>query len=265
MQGSQLKTGAPKIIPILRDAVKRYISHFYYFFEPEHHSAVLEQPVEKLENELTAEMGVNKTEAAMREFLRSEVFRKTVFLSLEKFEEGLAALHLHCGWPLKELLSFYVRCISCVQEFHRWDGLEVHSPGKVSQELEDDLRSENRLDDMLVKAAQEKWEAVEAEAGGVLQAVTAEIHRQQGLLGEYCNRVVETNAAYAEHPGCLWLSLSDMEYEKLVDPNTGEVHPDTVVPPLESIHDGVPDITVRQMMDGFDKLYTHVVLEGSDM
>eukprot|EP00873_Tetraselmis_striata_P002711 jgi/Tetstr1/422975/TSEL_013753.t1 len=250
-------------ITILRDAVTRYISHFYYFFHPANRGAVLGQPDGPPENLLTWEMGVEKTDPAMQEFLRSEVFRRTVFLSLERLEEGLAALHLHCGWPLKELLSINVQCSSCAKEFRRWDGQVIHSPGEVPPKVQYDLRARNWLDDVLVRAAQEKWAAVEAEAGEVLPAVAGEIHRQQGLLSTYCNEAVVTNEAFAAFPGCLWLSLSDMEYEKLVDPSTGEVHPDTVVKPFRAIHDGVPDITVQQMMDGFDEMYQQVVLAGS--
>eukprot|EP00873_Tetraselmis_striata_P034087 jgi/Tetstr1/454351/TSEL_041258.t1 len=252
-------------ITIVRDAVARFVSHFYYFVKPNLPKAELLSGGWRAHNKLAADMGVNNLTAA-RSFLHSDAFRRTVFLSLEAMDEGLAALHLHCGWPLNELLYIKIRCASCGEKLLSWNGRPVpHRRENITRELEARMRHDNQLDDLVVKAARQKWAPVQAAGGAVLQNAAREIRRQSDLLNEHCSAVKRAQGSLDSQPGCHWLSLTDAQYESLVDQATGEVNPDALVRPARwhsarhREHTSLPRYTVREMMDGYDALYAQVV------
>ena len=61
-----------------------------------------------------------------------------MFLSLERFNEGLAALHLHCGWPIKDLT--HLHDVTGAKALPRWDGRVVKPPEETSPEVVEMIR-----------------------------------------------------------------------------------------------------------------------------
>lgn len=212
---------------------------------------------------MTREIGVHNEEA-LDYFLASEVFNQTVFILSEKFDEGMAALHLHCGWPIKELLSISSNCANCGHLLYRWDGKAVPKAGAITEDTRSLLLEKNRLDVKLYDAAASKWEAVRQRGGKQLADAMAEVQRQNRILQDYCDSKIRFNRAdeWASSPGCLWLTLDGYEYELTVTPE-GYVDWSAEVVLLPS-HTGEAlqaktNITVKQMSDDFNGMYRRLI------
>lgn len=247
---------SPGKITILRDPVDRYISHFNFFERLNARGAKLGESGGF--NRQAYEMGVHESEGVpgLEKLKKSRLWRDTVFVLLEHLDEGLAALHVHCGWPLKDLAYTATLCASC-GNLIRTDGILIPKPEPVTEEQRVELREKNYLDQMLVDAASEKWEDVRRRGGAALYVATLELKRQQKLIAEYCKSRVKHVTDYASYPGCFWLAMSDLEYERTVSPD-GIVYGETSVKPAME-HRGLPLITVQQMMDDYDRMYEQLM------
>ena len=275
-------SGDPGLLTILRDPADRFVSEFYYSMG--HRKTTVTQHGNV--NRMAADICGAKTPDELKECLSSELFERTVFLLKERLNEGLAALHLHCGWPIKWLTSIGSNCASCGHTLRRFDCQLVPPPRPLDEAQKEELEQKHNLDRTLYEAALRKWEAIEERAGQHrLTGAAAEIRRQQGILSDYCHKLVDGASSpmvWAEHPGCLWLTLEDMEYESTVS-SRGYVDMDakiTLMPnhsrgygihqprakPGEVDHWGprcrfYTNVTVRDMVDDYGRMYD--VLIGS--
>jgi len=257
----------PGLLTIVRDPVSRFISEFYY-------SAVAQGvPRTALtsfndQNRMARDLGYGGPKL-LDDFLSSQEFEDTVFLIAEKLDEGMAALHLHCGWPIKDLLSIPSNCANCGSVLRRYDGKVVPKATPISEETRDMLLKKNSLDDTLYKRALAKWEAVEERAGRErLADVVAELRRQRQILQDFCHRRVKGGMAadWVRAPGCLWLTLADTEYERTVmsDGYVGWYSRINLAP----MHTGLlirepTNVTVKDMVDAYNRMYSALISHNS--
>lgn len=195
-----------------------------------------------------------KSKLELSQFLKAEVFRNTVFLVLEHFNEGMAALHLHCGWPIKELMYLKSHCSDCGHVLRRWDGRTVPPKTDATAEEIELVKGVNTLDSILYNVSVQTWERIRQRGGQSLAAATAEYSRQLDILNDYCSSVVRLPSEYADHPGCFWLALNPREYSSAVN-SQGFVTPNAVVKP-NTEHFGLREkFPVKEMLFAYNTLY----------
>ena len=248
---------------IVREPVSRYVSEFYYIAMARGHNK--NSILNSVANHMSEQMGYGN-DVAMDSFVASQDFRDIVFFITEKLDQGLAALHLDCGWPIKDLLSGPSNCANCGRVMRRWDGKIVPKADPITEDTRAAIVQRNLLDKKLYTAATAKWDEVAERGGQRLKDVEVEIKRQKKILSDHCQeKVYKENQAplWNDNPGCLWLSLGDIEYERTVN-SEGYVDLETKIALMpehsERRHTGMmTNISISSMIKSYDMMYEELI------
>jgi len=250
----------PSLLTIVRDPVKHFISHFFYFSKEEKNADNLKNYTSRhafQANEMIARTNSPSLMARrLRDFVQSKLFNSTFFLIAEHLAEGLAALQLHCGWSYRDMAFGHVHCAAC------WDSkLASRSKQADPSSLEmaagtyKAIHKKTWADAIVYKAALKKWEDIQRRGGELLQSTGRELSRRNAVLDEHCRSIVQGAEQFREHPGCLWMVLHPKEFYALLGPDNRVRMNATFTPTNE--HEGYPNglIQAWEMMQGFNKMY----------
>ena len=272
-------------VQVLREPLSRQISHFFYFnaghLRPE--QLLDGREINRLlsehdpgtahstrTNEFFPETRLQDTQMRLghvNRLIRSGLFNRTVFLTLENFSEGIAALHLHCGWPLKDLAYGKIHCAEC------WDTkLAVKSPNahlvsaaakhKLSNATKAHIAEKLAPDAALYAAAQQSWETIRQRGGEQLAAAARELERRNAVVDDYCLQRVTTAEHVLSYPECLWLSLHPLEFISFAGRDGRLGGGNAFMPSKE--HLGFPEgkIPARKIMTDYNAMYERLFPGG---
>ena len=192
---------------VVREPVSRFISHFYYYGwspyatmstargERPHQTVDINQrmlnyyPASQAA-ELLGLPGTPEDAAHAQQLLQlqaEELLDSSLVLLTEQLLEGVAAMHLHCGWPLRHLAFARVHCADC------WDTklaasasaatAESASHGRlgpvpppianpvVTAETQMEISRRTAADGVVYGAAKARWDDVKQRAPGDIKQV----------------------------------------------------------------------------------------------
>ena len=190
---------------VVREPVSRFISHFYYYGwspyatisssrggRPHQMVDVNRQMLNYFPSSQAAELlgipGTPEGAAHAQQLLQlqaEELLDGSLVLLTEQLLEGVAALHLHCGWPLRHLAFARVHCADC------WDtklaasssaiaaaaqGRLGHAPPPIANpvvtaETQMEISRRTAPDGVVYGAAKARWDIVKQRAPGDIKQV----------------------------------------------------------------------------------------------
>ena len=289
---------------MVREPVSRQISHYFYYgyeswLEDVNEGLLRYRPrqVPSQAQELV-QWSTSELSQRTRIWVRSRQFQQTFLVVMERLAESVAALHLHCGWPMRELYFGRVHCKTCwdvevakkglgSDEGHEGYGTMMMSPQasvraeammadtseqtrNVTRETREALGRSLEADGVLYEAAVAKLEGVVKRGGERLAAAARELTRRNAIVEEHCRREVVAPEDFAAHPGCLWIALLPKEFYALYQNTTDgrvdltrryEIHVNSAE------HNGLHRVMERgisaaQMLQAYNQMYSALIGDG---
>jgi hypothetical protein len=206
--GSVLGTDNFTMMASVREPVSRYVSHLKYFTFPDMLASTGRKWTTK--EVLEAKLNVNVigcvfgiyTEEAAHEFVKSALFKRTLFLPSEHYPKAVAMVMARCGWELQH--SAFMKNNPTVSN---WD-----VPVK---EYAKEMAAANSIDMIIYSAAlqqfHEQWEA----AGNLATMQMARLARCNKELRSHCGQ-----AAWRT-PECRWYTVDDNDFYNVIKTQKG--------------------------------------------
>eukprot|EP01104_Vermistella_antarctica_P014634 TRINITY_DN463_c1_g2_i1.p1 TRINITY_DN463_c1_g2~~TRINITY_DN463_c1_g2_i1.p1 ORF type:complete len:495 (+),score=84.84 TRINITY_DN463_c1_g2_i1:145-1629(+) len=205
-------------LTIVRDPVKRYISHWNFFSRPVGGSPSLEgfTNSRKNTNYMCHDFGVNNEED-LKSFIAEGFDEFPIMLILDRMAESLLAMKRLYHWRLTEDILHLKNLDSCRPGQKRWDGKLLKCPPK-KESLDSDLlhkiESANSMDMRIYEEANRRLDAIIASQGPGFQEELREFEATLSALSGFC-------AADRKHPRCAPYVMGDLVYEECINKASG--------------------------------------------